>query len=403
MKIGIALYHINPRVVKGITVYALSVLEAFRKVDKNNQYFLLVRDKDAGLFEKYAAVNFKIVIIRSFQNKIRRKISYFLQNYVFIFPVLRLFYGVSDSILNNDLVREIDSLNLDVLYFPSGALYPLSLKTKSVVSIHDIQYDHFPNFFTIFERFGRRAAHIETVRKAKYIQASSKFVGRDFVRYFKCNPEKVVLVRDGVDSAFNSTPLGSEKVLSLRSKYNLPEKFVFYPAQHWPHKNHITMIKALSYLKLSFHIEIPLVLTGSLKAKNVNLEKETEKNKVRDQVIFVGNIPFEDLTGLYKIATIVCIPTLHESNSLPLIEALASGTATIASDIEPNIEINTNSAVTIFKRLDYKDLALKTKELFENELLRKEKIQKGLGIAKDYSWDNTAKNYIKLFEKLNWL
>jgi hypothetical protein len=92
MKIGIALYHINPRVVKGITVYALSVLEAFRKVDKNNQYFLLVRDKDAGLFEKYAAVNFKIVIIRSFQNKIRRKISYFLQNYVFIFPVLRLFY-----------------------------------------------------------------------------------------------------------------------------------------------------------------------------------------------------------------------------------------------------------------------------------------------------------------------
>lgn len=399
MKIGIALYHINPQVTKGVTVYALNVVEAFGKIDKKNKYFLLIRPENAESFQKYAVDNFEIVAIKSFGNKVRRKISYFLQNYVLIFPALNILYEISDKFFNNDLVCEVDSLKLDALYFPSGALFPISLKTKSVVSIHDIQYDHFPNFFSLFERLGRKEAHKASVKKARYIQASSRFVGQDFIRYFKCNPEKVVLVRDGVDNAFNPIPLNHEQTINLREKYNLPEKFLFYPAQHWLHKNHITVLKAIRKLKEDGK-EIHLVLTGSAKSSSVNLKKEAEKLYIQNQVVFVGNVSFKDLVNLYKIADIVCVASLHESNSLPLIEALASGTATLASDIEPNIEINSNNAITIFEQLNPLDLAEKINKLFYNDELKKENVIKGFELAKNYSWENTAKNYILLFEKI---
>jgi len=398
MKIGIALYHTNPNSIKGLTVYTLSLLEGFINVDKKNEYLLLVRPEDEKSFLKYEKLNFKIKPINGFSNKFRRKISYFLNNYIFIFPILRIFYSLIDKIFNTDIIHEVDALKLDIVYFPSGALFPININTTSAVSIHDIQYDHFPRFFNIFERFGRETAHKATVEKVAFIQASSEFSKKDFIRYFRTNPKKFVVIRDGVSKVFNSNYLIIKEKEEMRNKYKLPEQFVFYPAQHWQHKNHLTLLKAILQLKKE-GLKIPIVLTGSLKTKGVNLVADSEKLGIRNLVTFLGNIPFEDILKIYKLARIVCIPSLHESNSLPLMEALISGTATLASDIEPNVEINSAGAITIFKQLDNIDLAEKMKNLFEENDLREEKVKKGLEIARNYSWENTAKNYIQVFEK----
>ena len=228
LNIGIVLYHINPESIRGLTIYALSLLQGFKNVDRQNQYFLLIRQKDYDFFKKYEENNFKIVIIKSFdKNRLLRRVSTFLQNYILIFPVLRTFYSLSDRIFNSAIINEIDSLNLDWLYFPSGVLYPISIKTKSVVSIHDIQYDHFPNFFNIFERFGREIAHRKTVARARFIQASSEFSKKDFTRYFRCNPNKFTVIRDGVDGAFNNSPLAEDEVLRMR-KNGLHAKAVIF-------------------------------------------------------------------------------------------------------------------------------------------------------------------------------
>jgi len=192
-----------------------------------------------------------------------------------------------------------------------------------------------------------------------------------------------------------------EELQNIKVKYNLPDSFIFYPAQHWPHKNHLSLIRAINYLKQEEKIEVNLVLTGEKKKKANFIYKEIDSLGLNKNIKMIGNIPFKDLPYLYKLATMVVIPSIHESNSLPAMEALAVGCPVVASNIEPNIELNKNNAITIFNKNDYKDMAEKIQLMFNNKKLREEKIKNGKKLSYEFSWEKTAKNYIYIFEKIN--
>ncbi len=143
-----------------------------------------------------------------------------------------------------------------------------------------------------------------------------------------------------------------------------------------------------------------LIFTGEINRRFQFLYKAIDKSGLKQQIKLLGNIPFQELPCLYKLADILVMPSLHESSSLPVMEALAVGCPVAASNIEPNQELNLNGAITIFDQNDYKEMAEKIRPLWENKTLRDEKIKLGQKLAEKFSWEKTAEEYIANFEKI---
>ncbi|MBU6390100.1 glycosyltransferase family 4 protein [Patescibacteria group bacterium] len=400
MKIGIAVYNIAPRAAGGVTSYTLSLIKGFMAADSVNDYLIITNGRDREFFSALAASakNFTVRELRSLSDGLFRRLLLASRNRLLIRPGLRNFYGAFDALIQAGTIKEIDSLGLDILYVPSTILSPLGLQTNAVVSLHDIQHVHFPEFFSPAERRRRAAAYSETVRQAARIQASSAFMRRDFINYFHCPEEKVIVIGDGVDQIFRET-FSPETLAETRQKYSLPEQFVFYPAQHWPHKNHIVLLEAVRQLR-DKGVVVPLVLTGSERSGSKPLHQFVATNRFEKQVQFIGNVNFSDLPKIYRSATMLAMPSLHESNSLPIMEAMVSGCPVIASDIPPNVELNGGDALVLFKRNDTADLAEKILSLWRDREARRCRGTLGQAASADFSWEKTAHRYLAVFKSI---
>jgi len=402
MKIGIILHRINPSYKGGINSYVLGLLEGFKRIDKNNKYTLLVSSQNRHLFKKFEGENFMIKEISPHRGKgvsliIKNKLSRVIVDYLAILPGIRILFPTIYKSVFPYFISLINNLDIDILYCPHEL--PIYFRTPIIVSIHDIQHVYYPNFFSLGQRLHRDIFYKETVRHATIIQASSEYMKRAFINYFHLPPEKVITIRDGINNIFKRK-IDTTKLINVKNKYKLPNNFIFYPAQHWPHKNHLNLIKAISYLKTQYDLKIPLVFTGEVNKRFQFLYHAINRSNIRKDIKLLGNIPFDDLPFLYKLATITAIPSLYESNSLPILEALAVGSPVAASDIEPNIELNIDNAITILNPNDYKDIAEKIHSLWRNRVLREKKIKLGRKLADGFSWERTAKNYISTFEKI---
>lgn len=400
MRIGIALHQTNPEVVCGVTTYILGVLQGLANTDKDNRYILLTNSKNHEAYSRFVSNNAQTLTLKATDRKsFLQRVAFAIQNTILTLPGLQWGYIPWNNFLLKDLRSEIDALALDVIYFPTGSVAPLNLKTPMVVSMHDVQHVHYPEFFTAKHRHIREITFPAIAKRAARLQVSSQYMAEDFHRVFGFGPEKYTLIKDGVDPLFTSGPSSPVLLETVRAAYKLPETFVFYPAQHWAHKNHLTLIRALAELRDQGKI-IHAVFTGTKKLSAEKIYQTIEQLGLQQQIHFVGNVPFEHLKALYELATVICIASLHESNSLPLLETLCIGTPAIASDIEPNVELNTNGAIEIFERDSSHDLAQKVLPLLEDQNLREERIRLGNELANGISWDETARGYVRTFEEV---
>jgi glycosyltransferase involved in cell wall biosynthesis len=132
----------------------------------------------------------------------------------------------------------------------------------------------------------------------------------------------------------------------------LPERYVFYPAQFQPHKNHIRLVEALGIIRMRTGLRVPLVLSG---AQNWSLAAETWRTLmttatrmgVAEQIHYVGVVKNEDMTGLYAAATALVMPSYFGPTNIPLIEAWALGCPVITSDIRGIREMCGDAALLV--------------------------------------------------------
>src|SRR5262249_29588600 len=179
-------------------------------------------------------------------------------------------------------------------------------------------------------RLSRRIAYGLSAHHAHFFQASSEFAKQDFLRHFQCiSADKITVIPEGVRLEEFSAPMD---MASLFSKYELPGRYMLYPAQLWHHKNHMILLRAVKQIEAKRGLQIPLVLTGG-KYSSASEVLGYISDQSMKYVHYLGRVPFADLVWLYQKATFLVMPSLHESNSLPVLEAAAAGTPIIASRI----------------------------------------------------------------------
>jgi glycosyltransferase involved in cell wall biosynthesis len=263
--------------------------------------------------------------------------------------------------------------------------------------MHDIQHVHYPEFFSWPRRLSRKITYSLSARHANHFQASSNFIKQDLLAHFtEISPEQIQVIREGVILEEFSKRRDHE---ALRSRYDLPERFLFYPAQLWQHKNHLTILKALKRIETREGLKIPLVLTGARYSAAPAISRFVA-DQAMGYVHYLGKVPFEDLVGLHQMAAFHINASLYEASSLPILEAAAAGTPIISSRIPPIEELGRVLQLNLFEPLDAKALARLILDLWKDETTPPLQAAHNREHIAWYSWENAARKYLQLFSRI---
>jgi glycosyltransferase involved in cell wall biosynthesis len=257
---------------------------------------------------------------------------------------------------NPELSRRFRDLGLDLLVFSMPNSLAVEVDLPCVMAIHDVQHrlqPHFPEYdgayWAATEYVCRNAA-----RRGTWIVADSETGRADLLECYQSYglaAERVLVLPFTRPPGLRpeATVVEAERV---RRRYRLPERFVFYPAQFWPHKNHARLVEALGLLKRRMGRRVDLVLTGST-ASDLHADTYARvltcagRLEVLDQVHYLGYVDDADVTGLYGAAAALVMPTFFGPTNIPIIEAWSVGCPVATSDVRGSREFCGDAALLV--------------------------------------------------------
>lgn len=389
MRIGFNATGINPNYQGGVYTYSMGLLSGLVSEIKDDSLQIYVTQLNKDHFDNFKIHPNIVLHVLPF-NKKKVKFYYIL--------VTILSYINSESIHEkfvNFIYRKwskIMSEKSDVIYTPTTTILPYNFNVPTVLSIHDIQQAIYPNFFSRRELLRRKITYLLSVKNSTYIQSSSSFMKKHLLEYYKfLNEENIIVIPEGVDILKFSV----KTKISITDKHKIPKKFLYFPAQLWPHKNHITLLKALQ--KLSERgVIIPLVMTGSAYSGSKEIFDYIKKHRM-NFVYYLGMVSHQDVVALYQEAWYFITATLYESSSLPFLEAAAAGTLIIASNTPPNIEMEKNIKAELFNPNNIDELTELLNRLWTDISIKDDVKKKNKMRVQNYAWNEIAKKYKYIF------
>jgi len=211
------------------------------------------------------------------------------------------------------------------------------------MAVHDLQHrlqPEFPEVSANGEWEWREYCYRNGTRGSTLLLADSEVGKEDILNFYGpygVTPDQVKIL-PFLPACYLATDIARSERQRVRALYRLPERYLFYPAQFWPHKNHARIVQALGLLKQEHGRNIPIVFSGtytgeirehtfrevmSLSAQ-LGLEKE---------IHYLGYVPDEDMSALYAEAAALIMPTFFGPTNIPIIEAWAFGCPVLTSDI----------------------------------------------------------------------
>ncbi|MGB9763379.1 MAG: glycosyltransferase family 4 protein [Minisyncoccia bacterium] len=365
----------------GVFQYTLTLLEAFKNYLGDKYELSQIK------FPEFPTVLDNCIEIKPSKSSVILKIK----------RIIHTFTGVKlGDILgsyNHPIIKD-----LDLIISPTITLLPYHMKKPYIVTIHDFQQEYYTEFFTLKEKIARKIGY-KTGEKANAVVCESEYVKRDILKFLKVSGEKVFVIPSPPPSYIRNRNVSGSLLHEVKYKYKLPDKYIFYPAQFWYHKNHINLIRAIKLIKDKYNTTINLVLVGSKKNNFENVMKEIQKLKLDEQIKYLGYVPDEDMPYLYKLSTALVMPTLFESVSLPIWEAFYLGVPVVSSNVCALPE-QVGDAGLIFDPYNIEDMAEKIYKVWKDDALRQELIKKGYERIKDLTLENYAKQWEKVIEEV---
>lgn len=266
--------------------------------------------------------------------------------------------------------------SVDFFFVPTVQPYPqLFFGKPFVVTIHDLQERHYPAFFSASERFQRIATNRTVARRARAIICESTFVRNDLVRFTGVADRKICVVPAPPPAAAMVPPPGADVVAEVRRRHGLTTDYLIYPAQFWPHKNHLALVRAFARL-VAARPELRLVLTGGQKGTYSTVVDEVRTLGLDRSVTFLGHVSYEELRALFRGARALVVPTLFESISIPVYEGFAVGVPVCVSNVV-GLPEQAGDAALLFDPRDPADVARAVERILGDETLARTLIERG--------------------------
>ncbi len=380
----------------GTRQYALALVKTLVR-DIENKYFLLHNNDDQELIRIVNSSSRTNLIIIDKKVGTERKIESILLNVCkllnFILIRLQINYRVNYFSYLNRITKKF---NIDLVHSPFQ--YTPYTNVKTICTLHDVQELHFPEYFTPFDRFVRAFNYMDSIERASHVVVSYKHIKEDLIKYFRVKKDKIsVVLLDFNEFWFNQFLEISNKI-TLALPPTIPEKYILYPANTWPHKNHINLLYALSILKDE---KINLVCTGSLNNYyNDYIFPLISELKLEENVHFIGIQDEKTLFSLYKNACFIIIPTIYEAGSFPLVESIILECPVVCSNVTSLPETIGNNKFT-FNPSDILQISSVINNMFYDEKLRNESKLNSISRKTKLLESQCLGNIIEIYKKIN--
>jgi glycosyltransferase involved in cell wall biosynthesis/SAM-dependent methyltransferase len=237
--------------------------------------------------------------------------------------------ATGQAVVGSDLVRR---LNADLLFCPFTAPYYFDPAVPTVSVIHDLQYRTYRQFFSELQVLERDRAFEQACRLSSRVVCVSDHVRKTVLESGVVPAERLETVHNQLGQRLpRVTPESSARVLQALGLE--PERFLLYPANFWPHKNHEMLLTAFGiYCSSHPDSDLKLVLTGAPGARQDFLIAAAARMGMNGSVVFPGYVPDADFSALMQGSMALIFPSLFEGFGMPLLEAMAAGRPLLVSN-----------------------------------------------------------------------
>ncbi len=255
MRIGIIANGIRPAKWGGVEMYFRNLVEKLSAIDEQNEYYVFVDSAEIKtVVEMQCGTNVTVVYYppsRYLLNLLRKRpwtLFKIIVNRTARLALSRNLLRVDDYEKNGCL--DTAGIELDVIHHPFGFIHGAMPETDLpiVLTVHDLQIEYCPQFFDPVHLSSLKKAFRSSVERADMIVTISETTKQSLQEIYNVAESKIAVSYQGCARNF-TTQYRLEQLKAVREKYGLPERFLFYPAGTWHHKNHVRLLEALALLK----------------------------------------------------------------------------------------------------------------------------------------------------------
>lgn len=353
----------------GIGQYTLRLTQALASLNREDEFLILQHVKDHTVFSQQP--NFRRVPIRTPSH-------HWLEKYALSF--------------------EISGLGLDVLHstdFIPPARLPRSC--KSVITIHDLAFLHFPHFLT--KDSARYYGQIDrAVHAADQIIAVSKSTRRDIINLLGVDEKKISVIYEAANPIFR--PMDRQQALAqVRARYPVPDAFVLFVSTIEPRKNVQGLLHSFRRLLDNYKLDISLVLAGARGWLSQEAYDLVNELNLQGRCLFLGSVEESDLVLLYNAARCLAYPSFYEGFGIPPLEAMACGTPAIVSNLSSLPEVVGDAALLVAPQ-DIEGLTVALWRVLTDDVIWSELQQKGFKRAQRFSWERAARETLGVYHQV---
>ena len=294
------------------------------------------------------------------------------------------------------LDKLVDDQNVDLVWF----LTPRAFITNCpfVVTLWDLQHrlqPYFPEVSNGSEWDDREVHYKRILQRATKVIAGTNVGKNEAVHFYSLSPNNVIVSAfpAPIFSLQDLNPIDDGDVIIGKISQ---KKFFLYPAQFWPHKNHINLLRAYK-LAADKNTEFPiLILAGSDKGNGDRIISEIDRLGISSSVVMVGFVTRRQLVWLYKNACALIFPTWFGPDNIPPLEAFSLGCPVAASKVSGSEE-QLRDAALLFDPGNIDEMSESMQRIYHDESLRNQLINRGLNLVHGL----TPKNYVdKVLDEL---
>jgi glycosyltransferase involved in cell wall biosynthesis len=394
MKIGIHLGSTNPT-SGGEFTFQLEMCKALFQVapESNHELILFHGTNLSAFFHENTIKNLQPVLLHAPLLKrvyyklyriVRRGVNFFLSSFINV-----------DRLMKTPTidVKYIQESNVDMMWYVGP--FCSTMDIPYIFTVLDLQHriqPYFPEISNDGVWEAREKVYSHELRRASFVIVSTNVGKAEIEKFYQIPGERISVL------PYAAPQLDHDQINDdVLQKYGLQSGYLFYPAQFWPEKNHIGLLKAVRLLRDKWNISLEVVLVGSDRGNLTYVQEWIIRLGLSEQVHILGFIPREDLMALYKYALALTMPTLVGPDNLPSLEAFALNCPVITSNIS-GFKEQLGEAALLVDPTNEEQLALAIKSVYEDPELKQKLISSGLEKISKWSWVDYVRGQLKILD-----
>lgn len=277
-------------------------------------------------------------------------------------------------------------------HYPAS-IGPVLPYIPSIITVHDLCYRHHPEWFSHSRRLYYRAFMGPSIRKACHIITDSQASADDVTRFLGVPGSRISVIPLGVDTLFK--PATQAECEQVRRRYGIPDRFYLFVGTIEPRKNLERLVAAWNKIV----DRAPDLVVAGRRGWKVAPGRWTNAAENPHRIHWIDHVPQEHLPALYSAATAFVWPSLMEGFGLPVLEAMACKTPVLTSNSSSLPEVAGNAAWCV-DPCDVAAIAEGMLALSEDAALRAQLIEAGRRRAAMFSWRQTARGTIAVYDRV---